>query len=88
MGAGRSSITAAPETSEEALSLFMENSLFDGDLSRGQCHRYPDDVRQLWAKLEGKNRFAESWLASRHEATERRLSRHKISFLKPLLRLV
>ena len=47
----------SPQTIEAALSLFMENSLFNGDLSRGKCHRYPDDVRELWVKLEGKKRF-------------------------------
>jgi hypothetical protein len=42
----------------------MENSLFNGDLSRGKCRRYPDDVRQLWAELEGKKRFPLSELVS------------------------
>jgi len=45
------------QTIEAALSIFMENSHFNGDLSRGKSHRYPDDVRQLWAVLEGKKRF-------------------------------
>jgi PRTRC genetic system protein B len=47
----------SPHTIASALSLFMENSLFSGDLSRGKCRRFPDDVRQLWAALEGRNRF-------------------------------
>jgi len=41
----------------------MEKSLFNGDLSWGKCHYYPDDVRELWAKLEGKKRFPLSELA-------------------------
>jgi hypothetical protein len=54
----------SPQTIEAALGLFMENSLFNGDLSRGKCHYYPDDVRELWAKLEGKKRFPLSELVS------------------------
>jgi PRTRC genetic system protein B len=53
-----------PQTIKAALSIFMENSLFNGDLSRGKCHRYPDDVRELWAALEGKKRFPLSELVS------------------------
>jgi hypothetical protein len=45
------------QTIEAALRIFMENSLFNGDLSRDKCHRYRDDVRWLWAELEGKKRF-------------------------------
>jgi hypothetical protein len=41
----------------------MENSLFNGDLGRGKSHQYPDDVRELWAKLKGKKRFPLSELA-------------------------
>lgn len=52
----------SPQTIESALSLFMENSLFNGDLGRGKSHHYPDDVRELWAKLEGKRRFPFSQL--------------------------
>ena len=52
------------QTIEAALSLFMENSLFNGDLSRGKNRGYPDDVRQLWAVLEGKKRFLLSELVS------------------------
>lgn len=47
----------SPQTIDTALSLFMENSLFNGDLSQGKSHRYPGDVRHLWAALEGKKRF-------------------------------
>ena len=52
----------SPQTIEAALGLFMENSLFNGDLGRGKSHHYPDDVRELWAKLEGKRRFPFSQL--------------------------
>ena len=55
---------SSPQTIESALSLFMENSLFNGDLSRGKCRRYSEDVRRLWAKLEGKKRFPLSELVS------------------------
>lgn len=54
----------SPQTIEAALRLFMENSLFNGDLSQGKCRRYPDDVRKLWAALEGKKRFPLSELVS------------------------
>ena len=57
-------LVCSPHTIEVALSLFMENSLFNGDLRRGKCRRYPDDVRQLWAVLEGKSRFPLSELVS------------------------
>lgn len=56
--------TCSPQTVEAALSLFMENSLFNGDLSRGKCRRHADDVRELWAALEGKKRFPLSELVS------------------------
>ena len=52
----------SPQTIEAALNLFMENSLFNDDLSRNKCHSYPEDVRQLWAVLEGKKRFSLSEL--------------------------
>lgn len=52
---------------EAALTLFMEGSYFNGDLSLGKCRRYPDDVRQLWAKLEGKKRFPLSELVDRRK---------------------
>lgn len=41
-----------------------EKSFFNGDLSRDKCHRCPDDVRQLWAVLEGKRLFPLSELVS------------------------
>jgi hypothetical protein len=40
-----------------ALTLFLEGSYFNGDLSQGKCRRYADDVRCLWADLDGKKRF-------------------------------
>jgi hypothetical protein len=52
------------QTIEAALSIFMEDSRFNGDLSQGKCRRYPDDVRQLWSVLEGKKRFPMSQLVS------------------------
>jgi hypothetical protein len=54
----------SPQTIAAALSLFMDNSFFNGDLSRGKSHHSPDDVRDLWAKLEGKKRFPLSELVS------------------------
>ena len=56
--------TCSPQTIEEALELFMAGSLFNGDLNRGKCRRHPDDVRQLWAELEGRSRFPLSELVS------------------------
>jgi hypothetical protein len=47
----------ASATIEQALSLFLEGSLFNGDLAAGKCRRFPDDVRKLWMQLEGANRF-------------------------------
>jgi len=44
-------------TIEAALSLFLEGSLFNGDLTHGKCRSHPDDVRALWAELDGKERF-------------------------------
>ena len=54
----------SPQTIQAALKLFMEGSLFNADLSRGKCRSYPDDVRQLWAELDGRPRFPLSELAS------------------------
>ncbi|MDT8306511.1 MAG: hypothetical protein RRC07_11285 [Anaerolineae bacterium] len=45
------------QTIRAALTLFLEDSYFNGDLSRGKCHRYPDDVQKLWVDLVGKERF-------------------------------
>jgi hypothetical protein len=47
----------ASDTIEQALSLFLEGSLFNGDLAAGKCVSDPEDVRQLWAQLEGATRF-------------------------------
>lgn len=35
----------------------MEGSLFNADLSRGKSQSHPEDVRQLWAELDGRRRF-------------------------------
>jgi hypothetical protein len=42
----------------------MEESYFNTDLSQGKCHRHPDDVRRLWAELDGKKRFPLSELVA------------------------
>jgi hypothetical protein len=47
----------ASDTIEQALSLFLEGSLFNGDLAAGKCRSYPEDVRHLWRQLEGARRF-------------------------------
>ena len=47
----------ASDTVEQALSLFLESSLFNGDLTANRCRSFPDDVRQLWQQLEGARRF-------------------------------
>jgi len=44
-------------TIEAALSLFLEGSLFNGDLAHDKCRSHPDDVRALWVELDGKKRF-------------------------------
>jgi hypothetical protein len=49
--------TAAPGNIHTALTLFMEGSLFNADLSQGKCQTCPDDVRQLWVELDGRKRF-------------------------------
>ena len=49
--------TCAPQTIQVTLKLFMEGSLFNADLSQGKCRSHPDDVRQLWAELDGRPRF-------------------------------
>jgi len=41
----------------KTLTLFWEDSLFNGHLSRGKCKTEPADVRKLWRKLDGKKRF-------------------------------
>ena len=45
------------QTIQQAWQLFMEGSLFNADLSSGKCQSYPDDVRKLWAELDGRKRF-------------------------------
>ncbi len=47
----------SPQTIQLALQLFMEGSLFNADLSRGKSQSHPEDVRQLWAELDGRRRF-------------------------------
>ena len=47
----------ASDTVEQALSLFLEGSLFNGDLVANRCRSFPDDVRKLWGQLEGAKRF-------------------------------
>lgn len=47
----------ASDTIERALNLFLEGSLFNGDLAVNKCRSFPDDVRWLWAQLEGVRRF-------------------------------
>jgi hypothetical protein len=37
--------------------MFVEGSLFNADLSRNKCRSYPEDVRRLWAELDGRKRF-------------------------------
>jgi PRTRC genetic system protein B len=53
----------SPRTVYQALQLFMEGSLFNADLASGKCQSYPDDVRELWAELDGRKRFPLSELA-------------------------
>ena len=49
--------TCSPQNMQTALTLFIEDSYFNADLSNGKCQSYPDDVRQLWVNLDGKKRF-------------------------------
>ncbi|NKQ35203.1 MAG: hypothetical protein HF973_06240 [Chloroflexi bacterium] len=53
----------SPRNIQTALTLFMEGSYFNADLSSGKCRSYPDDVRRLWAELDGRKRFPLSELA-------------------------
>lgn len=46
--------TCSPQTIQAAFTLFMEGSLFNADLSRGKCRSNAEDVRQLWAELDGR----------------------------------
>ncbi|HIP73618.1 MAG TPA: hypothetical protein EYH05_19750 [Anaerolineae bacterium] len=52
----------SPQNILTALTLFMEGSYFNADLSGGKCQSYPDDVRRLWAELDGRKRFPLSQL--------------------------
>ena len=52
----------SPRNIQTALILFMEGSHFNADLSNGKCKSYPDDVRRLWAELDGRKRFPLSQL--------------------------
>jgi hypothetical protein len=45
------------QTIQQALQLFLEDSMFNADLSQGKCQSHPDDVRSLWAELDGRKRF-------------------------------
>ena len=47
----------SPRNIQTALMLFMEGSLFNADLSRGKCQSHAEDVRQLWAELDGCRHF-------------------------------
>lgn len=47
----------SPRNIQTALTLFLEGSLFNGDLSRGKCQSHPEDVRQLWSELDGRKHF-------------------------------
>lgn len=47
----------SPRNIQAALTLFLEDSLFNADLSRGKCQSHPEDVRELWAELDGRKRF-------------------------------
>lgn len=47
----------SPWNIQTALTLFLEGSLFNADLSRGKCRSHPEDVRELWAELYGRKRF-------------------------------
>jgi hypothetical protein len=43
--------------------MFMEGILFNADLNSGKRQSYPEDVRQLWVELDGRNRVPLSELA-------------------------
>ncbi len=47
----------SPQTIQQAVHLFLEGSLFNADLSGGKCRSHPEDVRELWAELNGRKRF-------------------------------
>jgi hypothetical protein len=60
----------ASDTIELALSLFLEGSLFNGDLVANRCRSFPDDVRKLWVQLEGMKRFPAGQLVKAHTEWE------------------
>jgi hypothetical protein len=47
----------ASDTIERALFLFLEGSLFNGDLATNKSRSHPEDVRRLWTRLEEAGRF-------------------------------
>lgn len=47
----------ASDTIEQALLLFLGESLFNGDLVANRCRSFREDVRKLWMQLEGVKRF-------------------------------
>ena len=58
------------DTVQQALNLFLEGSLFNGDLAANKCRSFPDDVRQLWQQLEGAKRFPAGELVPSHARIE------------------
>lgn len=58
--------TCTAQTIHQALTLFMERSHFNADLSNNKCRRHPHDVRQLWQALDGKKRFPLGQLVPMH----------------------
>ena len=54
------------DTIEQALSLFLEGSLFNGDLAANKSRSYSEDVRQLWAQLESAMCFPVRELMQAH----------------------
>lgn len=45
------------ESINDALHLFVEGSRFNNDLSANKCRDFPQNVAELWPKLDGKRRF-------------------------------
>jgi len=56
----------SPQNILTALTLFMEGSLFNMDLSQGKCRSHPEDVSKLWDDLDGRKRFYFSELIPIH----------------------
>jgi hypothetical protein len=46
-----------PESIYDALRLFLEGSRFNNDLSANKCRAFPQNVGELWRKLDGKRKF-------------------------------